>query len=138
MNVHFSSKSSEWGTPIELFKELDREFHFDLDVCATPQNAKCKKYFTEIEDGLTQNWEGVCWMNPPYGRQIHKWVKKAAESKTKVICLLPSRTDTAWWHDYCIKYGNIRFLRGRIKFDGAKHGAPFPSAIVIFGSHWGK
>ena len=137
-NIHFSSKTDLWETPNVFFKELDREFHFSLDVCATKENTKCERFYTPEDDGLNQEWEGVCWMNPPYGRQIGKWVKKAAESHCRVVCLLPARTDTAWWHDYCIKEGVIRFIRGRLKFGNAKNNAPFPSAIVIFGSGWGK
>lgn len=131
MDVHFSSQSDRWETPQALFDELDKEFHFETDVCASVDNAKCDRYYTEADDGLAQDWQGVCWMNPPYGRQIGKWVKKAYESAATVVCLLPSRTDTAWWHDYCMK-GTIRFLRGRLKFGNATNSAPFPSAIVIF------
>ena len=137
-NVHFSSKTDSWETPDSFFKKLDREFHFTLDVCATAENAKCKRFFSLEDNGLEQIWNGVCWMNPPYGRQIGKWLKKAYESKTKVVCLVPARTDTAWWHDYVLKFGVVRFIRGRLKFVGAKSNAPFPSAIVIFGSEWGK
>jgi phage N-6-adenine-methyltransferase len=132
--LHFSSQTDMWSTPQDKFDELDYEFDFDCDVCATADNAKCVKYFTKEEDGLQQEWTGTCWMNPPYGRAIKKWVQKAYESSlagATVVCLLPARTDTAWWHDYCIK-GEIRFLRGRLKFGGQKNSAPFPSAIVIF------
>lgn len=135
MAVHFSSKTSDWETPQDFFDRLNSEFHFELDVCATPENAKCKRYFTPEVDGLKQKWTGVCWMNPPYGREIGRWVKKAYESAqegTTVVCLLPARTDTSWWHDYCMKADEIRFIRGRLKFSGAKHPAPFPSAVVIF------
>lgn len=130
----FSSKTCEWETPIEFFKELDAKYHFTLDVCATKENAKCEKFFTREDDGLAQNWSGVCWMNPPYGREIGKWVKKAYESALRgvtVVCLLPARTDTAWWHDYCMK-GEITFIRGRLKFGGCSNPAPFPSAVVVF------
>lgn len=118
-----------------MFNELDREFHFDLDPCATDFNAKCSNYFTKKQDGLSRGWWGSVFMNPPYGREIIKWVKKAYEESKRplvdvVVCLVPARTDTAWWHDYCMK-GEIRFIRGRIKFSG-KGSAPFPSAIVIF------
>ena len=135
MKVHYSSKSIEWETPLELFKELDNEFHFTLDVCATNNNKKCKKYYDLSVDGLKQDWKGVCWMNPPYGRVIGEWMRKAylsAKNGATVVCLIPSRTDTAWWHDYAMR-GNIRFIRGRVKFSG-KNSAPFPSAIVIFES----
>lgn len=135
--VMFSSASDMWETPQKLFDELNQEFHFALDVCALPTNAKCDKYFTYFEDGLKQDWQGVCWMNPPYGREIGKWVRKAYESSidgATVVCLLPARTDTAWWHDWCMK-GEIRFIRGRLKFGNSKNSAPFPSAVVIFGGH---
>ncbi len=134
MSVHFSSKSDDWATPQDLFNILDAKYHFDLDVCASAENAKCPVYFTKEQDGLKQEWEGVCWMNPPYGREIGKWIKKAYESAIGgaiVVCLLPARTDTAWWHDYAMK-GSITFLRGRLKFGGHKNSAPFPSAIVVF------
>ena len=128
----FSSKTPEWETPQDFFDELDREFHFDVDVCATHENKKCARYFPQF--GLEQKWAGTCWMNPPYGREIGKWVKKAYEASqggATVVCLVPSRTDTKWFHDYCMK-GEIRFIRGRLKFGGSKNSAPFPSAVVIF------
>ena len=134
MAVHFSSETDEWPTPQDFFDKLNEEFHFTLDVCATPENAKCPRYYTKRENGLLQKWEGVCWMNPPYGREIGQWVKKAYESAiggATVVCLLPARTDTSWWHDYCMK-GEVRFIRGRLKFGGASENAPFPSAVVIF------
>ena len=130
----FSSKTCEWETPAYLFEKLNHKYHFNLDVCATNDNAKCLQYYTKEQDGLRQEWRGVCWMNPPYGREIGKWVEKAYKSSLKgatVVCLLPARTDTSWWHDYCMK-GQIEFIRGRVKFGNSKHGAPFQSAIVIF------
>jgi phage N-6-adenine-methyltransferase len=134
MNVHFSSKTDLWETPPDLFERINNVFHFDLDVCAVPSNAKCARYFTPADDGLAQEWAGICWMNPPYGREIGKWVRKASEAAQNgatVVALLPARTDTAWWHDYVM--GNeIVFLRGRLKFGGSKNSAPFPSAIVVF------
>lgn len=136
MNVHFMSKTAEWSTPKTLFEELDNEFQFTLDPCSTHENAKCQKHYTKDEDGLSQSWKGErVYMNPPYGRQIGKWVEKAYKESlggALVVCLVPARTYTAWWHDYCMK-GSIRFIRGRVKFDGGKYSAPFPSAIVIFG-----
>jgi phage N-6-adenine-methyltransferase len=113
---------------------MAQEFAFDVDVCALPENAKVGRYFTPQENGLAQEWRGVCWMNPPYGRGIGAWVRKAYESAqdgATVVCLLPARTDTAWFHDYCQR-GEIRFLRGRLKFGGSKNSAPFPSMVVIF------
>ena len=133
-NVHFRSQRHDWETPQFLFDGLNAEFGFELDVCATVENAKCKRYFSEEDDGLSQTWEGVCWMNPPYGREIGRWMRKAfgsARDGATVVCLVPARTDTAWWHKYAAR-GEIRYLRGRLKFNGAENSAPFPSAIVIF------
>ena len=134
MKVHYSSKTDLWETPQDFFDTLNAEFDFTLDVCATSENAKCDQFFTKEDDGLSQPWEGVCWMNPPYGREISKWMRKAYESAVGgalVVCLVPSRTDTAWWHDYAMK-GEIRLIRGRLKFGNAKTNAPFPSAIIIY------
>ena len=133
-NVHFSSKTDLWATPQEFFDKYDKIFNFETDVCANKENAKCSKFFTQEDDGLSQEWEGVCWMNPPYGRDIGKWMKKAYESSlggATVVCLVPSRTDTKWWHDYSMK-GEIEFIKGRLKFGGGKNSAPFPSAVVVF------
>jgi phage N-6-adenine-methyltransferase len=133
-NIHFSSKTDMWATPQAFFDKYNEIYKFDIDVCAIAENAKCQKYFTPEENGLSQEWTGNCWMNPPYGREIKKWVKKAYESSldgATVVCLLPARTDTAWWHDYCIN-GKIEFIRGRLKFGNAKTSAPFPSAVVTF------
>lgn len=132
--VHFSSKTTEWSTPQALFDKLDAQFHFTLDVCATAENAKCEAFFTLDEDGLKQEWTGVCWMNPPYGRGIGSWLRKAKESAAQgatVVCLVPASTSSAWWHDYAMK-GQVHFVRGRIKFGGALVNAPFSSAIVVF------
>ena len=133
-NVHFSSQTPEWGTPADLFAELNDIFHFDLDACATAENAKCERYFTMEDDALTQEWKGTVWMNPPYGRGIIKFMRKAYESSLSgatVVCLVPSRTDTKWWHGYA-RRGQIAYIRGRLKFGDATNAAPFPSAIVIF------
>lgn len=135
--VHFSSATGEWPTPQDFFDKVNAEFGFTLDVCATAANAKCRAYFTKEEDGLARDWApNICWMNPEYGRVIGKWVAKAlAESRrgATVVCLLPARTDTRWWHDYVIDGGaEVRFIRGRLKFGDAKSGAPFPSALAIF------
>jgi phage N-6-adenine-methyltransferase len=133
----FTSVSDEWETPGEFFDAINRAFHFDLDVCATRANAKCERYYTKEEDGLSRAWRGVCWMNPPYGREISLWVRKAYESSleegTVVVCLLPARTDTRWWHEYVIAHAKcVVFIRGRLRFSG-KGPAPFPSALVVFG-----
>ena len=134
-----SSNSVEYETPDELFKKLNDEHKFDLDVCATKENAKCKKYFTIKEDGLKQKWHGVCFMNPPYNRKIKYWIEKAYnemyEHKVKTVALIPARTDTQYWHDYIFLKTGIQFLKGRLKFknsNGVNNAAPFPSAIVIF------
>lgn len=133
----FSSATDNWETPIDFFNELNNEFNFTLDVCASPENAKCDKYFTKEIDGLKQTWGGeVCWCNPPYGREVGKWVKKAYQSciheKATVVILLPARTDTKWFHEYIYGKAEIKFLKGRLKFGGSKNSAPFPSFLAIF------
>lgn len=136
-DVMFSSKTDLWETPQELFDILNDEFGFDLDVCALPENAKCEKYYTPDMDGLNQPWSGVCWCNPPYGREIGSWIRRAwissAEGNT-VVMLLPARTDTRWFHDYIYRKNRVevRFIRGRLRFGGSKNSAPFPSMVVIF------
>lgn len=135
MKVHFSSETDMWATPTDFYERLNAVFRFETDVCATASNAKCKRFFTPEMDGLAQEWSGTCWMNPPYGRVIGAWVQKAYESAKQngatVVCLLPARTDTGWWHDYCAK-GEVYFVKGRLKFGDAKNSAPFPSAVVVF------
>jgi len=136
MNVHFSSATDLWATPQDFFDKYDDKFNFTLDVCASPENAKCELFFTKEDDGLAQEWKGSCWMNPPYGRTIGLWMEKAYQSSlggARVVCLVPARTDTAWWHDYAMK-GEIEFIRGRLKFGGHANSAPFPSAVVVFGA----
>lgn len=134
-DLMFSSATAEWSTPQDFYDRLHAEFGFTLDPCATAENAKCPKFFTEADDGLAQDWSGdVVFMNPPYGRGIKHWIKKAYDEAGKgarVVCLIPARTDTAYWHDYVMK-GEIRFIRGRLKFGGHANAAPFPSAVVIF------
>lgn len=137
MNVHYSSKTNEWTTPNDLYNKLNDEFKFTLDPCATHKNHKCNKYFTIEDNGLIQNWSNeVVFMNPPYGREIKKWIKKAYEESLKgatVVCLIPARTDTTYWHDYIFnKASDIRFLKGRLKFGDSKNSAPFPSAIIVY------
>jgi len=138
-SVHFMSKTNEWETPKDLFDKLNEEFNFTLDPCATKENAKCKKFFTIAEDGLSQTWKGErVFMNPPYGREIGKWIRKAymeANGITRteiIVCLIPARTDTKYWHDYIFNKAEIRFLKGRLKFGEGVNSAPFPSAIVIY------
>lgn len=132
--VHFSSATDLWYTPQDFYEALHAEFAFEVDVCATPENAKCERFFTKEDDGLSQDWIGVCWMNPPYGREIGRWMQKAYESAlagATVVCLVPARTDTEWWHRFAMR-GEVRFIRGRLKFGGASNAAPFPSAVVVF------
>ena len=133
--VQFDSLSIEWATPQDFYDKLDQEFGFELDVCSTIENAKCSKFYTKAEDGLKQEWSGVCWCNPPYGREIKHWMKKAYESSLKgatVVCLIPARTDTQWWHDYVIHAKEIRYVKGRLKFGGATNSAPFASIVAVF------
>jgi phage N-6-adenine-methyltransferase len=136
MAVHYSSSTSEWETPQDLFDALNAEFGFELDPCASPENAKCERYFTAADDGLAQEWPGRVFMNPPYGATIGQWMRKALESVQSgsaelVVCLVPARTDTRWWHDYAT-HGEIRFIQGRLRFGGGLYSAPFPSALVVF------
>ena len=133
----FSSKTDLWSTPNDFFDKLNDEFHFTLDPCSTHENAKCYKHFTEEENGLLQDWGNeVVFCNPPYGRQIKYWVKKAYEESqkdnTKVVMLIPARTDTIYFHEYIYHKAEIRFIKGRLKFGDAKNSAPFPSMVVIF------
>lgn len=130
-----SSATCEWATPRALFDELNEEFGFDLDVCSTHENAKCKRHYTKEEDGLAQEWEGTVWCNPPYGRGIGAWMQKCATANSKgvTVALVPARTDTRWFQDWVFPYATeLRFLRGRLKFNDGKNGAPFPSVIVIY------
>ena len=131
----YSSKTDLWETPRNLFDILNDEFHFDIDVCALPENAKCDRFYTPEQDGLSQPWIGNCWCNPPYGREVGQWVKRAflaSASGSTVVMLLPARTDTKWFHEYIYNKAEVRFLKGRLKFGNSKNSAPFPSMIVIF------
>ena len=135
MDVMYSSKTDQWATPQDFFDELDREFHFTLDPCADETNHKCKKFFTKEQDGLSRSWERErVFCNPPYGREIGKWVKKCYEESTRafVVMLIPARTDTSYFHDYIYHKAEVRFIRGRLKFGDATSPAPFPSMVVIF------
>lgn len=149
--VMFSSASGEWSTPEGLFKALDEEFHFTLDAAASDENHLCERYYTKSDDALEQPWSGNVWVNPPYGREVGKWVMKAFKevggmlpkmevNANVVVMLLPSRTDTKWCqlilqhqhHGMPRVVSDVRFLPGRLKFGGAKSSAPFPSMIVVF------
>lgn len=137
-SVHFSSATDNWATPQSLFDELNAKYGpFTVDVCASAGNAKCEKFYDMAMDGLAQDWSGErFWMNPPYGRAIGHWMKKAHDSwrsgGASGVCLVPARTDTAWWHDHAAK-GTPVFLRGRVRFGDGRGSAPFPSALVLFG-----
>lgn len=134
--VHYSSNSDDWTTPADLFEALNDEFCFTLDPAATAANRKCEKFYTVEDNGLLQSWAGeVVFLNPPYGRDIRQWMQKALMESlfgAVVVCLVPARTDTRWWHDFAAK-GQVRFIKGRLKFGTAKYNAPFASAIVVFG-----
>ena len=136
----FSSATDNWSTPQDFFDKLNDEFHFTLDVCADENNHKCEHYYTKEIDGLSRPWVGTIWCNPPYGRKIGEWVRRAYISSqigsATVVMLLPARTDTRWFHDYIYNKSNteIRFIKGRLKFGGCKNSAPFPSMVVIFRS----
>ncbi len=137
--VMFSSKSNDWATPQDFYNQLDAEFEFTLDPCASQSSAKCASFYTADDDGLSKDWEGhTVFMNPPYGRKIGNWIQKAYEegekSNTRVVALIPARTDTKYWHNYCMKATEIRFVKGRLKFGhgNTKNSAPFPSAVVVF------
>ena len=133
----FTSNTNEWATPQAFFDELNKEFAFTLDPCATPENAKCARFFTKEIDGLAQSWRGeTVFCNPPYGRDLAKWVAKAhaeviAGGGTTVVMLIPARTDTAYFHDYIYQKHTVRFIRGRLHFNESKNAAPFPSMVVV-------
>lgn len=133
----FSSKTDLWTTPQEFYNKLNEEFGFTLDPASTHQNTKCKRHYTIDEDGLKQDWGGeVVFCNPPYGRSVGEWARKCYEESkkpdTRVVLLIFARTDTKWWHQYCMN-GEIRFVKGRLKFGDSKNAAPAPSAVIIFG-----
>ena len=136
--VMFSSKTGNWATPQDFFDKLDWRFGpFDLDPCADCVNTKCSNFFTEPENGLSKSWEGfTCFVNPPYGRGIDEWIKKgyneSRRENTKVVMLIPARTDTKYWHQYVMRADEVYFVKGRLKFGDSENSAPFPSAVVVF------
>lgn len=132
----YTSNSDEWATPQELYEDLDAEFCFTLDPCATDENHKCNQYYTQSDNGLLQNWGGErVFCNPPYS-DVGAWVEKAyresCKDNTLVVLLIYSRTDTRYFHDFIYQRAEVRFVKGRLKFGNAKNNAPFPSMIVIF------
>jgi site-specific DNA-methyltransferase (adenine-specific) len=135
--VYHQSKRLDWETPQEVFAEYDAEFHFTLDVCATAENAKCTRFFSPEQNGLVQDWgDDVCWMNPPYGTQIGVWMEKAYRSSlagATIVCLVPARTGTRWWHAWVLGKAEIRYRQGRTTFVGATDPAGFDSVAVIYG-----
>ena len=138
----FTSNRMDWETPDDLFERVNREFKFTLDAASSHENAKCAKHYTETENGLSQNWGGeTVWVNPPYGKELPVWIGKCAHEgrkpNTTVVMLIPARTDTKAFHEHIYGKAEIRFIKGRLKFKGAKAGAPFPSMLVIFrgGTH---
>lgn len=134
-NVHFSSDRMDWATPDDFFTRLNQIYSFDLDVAASEGNARCAQFFDQNSDGLAQSWAGHrVWCNPPYGREIGQWVQKATQEAKEarfIVMLVPSRTDTKWWHE-ALKSARVEFIKGRLKFKGAKASAPFPSALLFW------
>lgn len=130
----FTSETDLWATPQAFYDELNKEFNFTLDPCSNHENHKCEKYFTEEDDGLSKSWDNEnVFMNPPYGSEISKWVEKASMARGGVVvCLLPARTDTRYFHNFIYHKAEIRFIKGRLKFGDSKNSAPFPSMVVIF------
>lgn len=130
------AKTVEWSTPQDFFDKLNEEFSFTVDVASTHENAKCKKHYTEKENGLIQDWNNeVVWCNPPYGKEMPKWIEKAYNERNKAKCivmLIPSRTDTRAFHNWIYGIAEIRFIKGRLKFGGMNQSAPFPSMLVIY------
>jgi phage N-6-adenine-methyltransferase len=138
----FDSAKQEWTTPQTLFDRLNQEFHFTIDLAADATNTKCKQYFDAEKNGLLQSWKGVGWLNPPYGakeQRLEHWVKKAHSTQQQgnatVVMLIPARTNTRWWHQYCMAAAEVRFICGRPKFGSAEHGLPQPLALVVFRKH---
>lgn len=134
-NLHFSAQTCLHATPDYLFEEINKEFSFTLDACAIAENAKVQRFFSPDDDGLLQPWSGTVWVNPPYGNQIEKWVAKAYRESfngVTTVLLLPVRTDVKWFHNWILGKAEIRFIKGRLKFGGIKHNAPFPSMLVIY------
>ena len=130
-----SSNMVEWATPQVLFDELDQEFAFTLDPCSTHLNKKCEKHYTKEDDGLSKDWSGeTVFCNPPYGRELKKWVEKCdteSQKGTTCVMLIPARTDTEYFHDHIYGKHEVRFIRGRLYFNDGDGRAPFPSMVVV-------
>ncbi len=135
LDKQFESSKAEWGTPNELYGPLDAEFSFTLDAAADAENSKCAEFIDIDADGLLTPWSGTVWCNPPYGRGLGAWAKKAANEALRgvtSVLLIPARTNTAWFHEYCLGCGEVRFIKGRPKFNGADEGLPWPLCLVVF------
>lgn len=140
MQVHFSSKKMDWETPQKFFNELHEKYNFTIDVATNGSNAKTENFYTEEDNALIQKWHGRVFCNPPYGRELKHWVKKAYEESQKdhnelIVLLIPARTDTTYWHEYIFDKAEIHFLKGRLKFEvngKPTDSAPFPSALIIY------
>tara|TARA_R100000234_G_C4921520_1_gene144344 strand:+ start:206 stop:685 length:480 start_codon:yes stop_codon:yes gene_type:complete len=135
----FSSATNEWATPQDFFDKINKMYNFTLDPCCTKETAKCDVFYTKEDNGLSRSWEGhTVFMNPPYGREIKDWVakahKEAEKPNTTVVCLIPARTDTQYWHDHCMNAAEIILIKGRLSFGDGSGSAPFPSALVVFGN----
>lgn len=136
-NGRYNGNGRHWQTPPEVFEPLHAEFAFTLDPCATPQSAKCSRFFTEAEDGLVQDWGSErVFMNPPYGREIYAWTRKAREAAARgalVVGLLPASTDLAWWHEDVVGFAEVRYLRGRVRFitDGPYRASGFFASVIV-------
>lgn len=134
-DTRFMSKTVEWPTPQELYLPLHDEFRFEMDVAATAENTKCPAFWTKEQDGLVQPWARRNWMNPPYGRDVPRWLARALDESKRgatTVCLIPARTNTGWFHALCLEAAEVRFVRGRPKFGDADHGLPLPLAVVIY------
>lgn len=136
LRVMTKSTDMTWATPQDWFDYLNLEFKFTLDPCCVEETAKCKKFYTPDDDGLSKSWaDERVFMNPPYGRELPKWMHKAyteaRDNGALVVCFVPARVDTQWWHQSAVK-GEVRFPVGRVKFGDATASAPFPVAVVIF------
>ena len=135
--VMFSSKTDNWATPQDFYNELNKRFNFELDPCADVENHKCPIYYIKEQDGLQQDWSKYrTYVNPPYGREIGKWVEKAYKTNKEhgnlIVMLLPARTDTQWFHNFVYGKAELEFIKGRLKFGNSKNSAPFPSMLVIY------
>jgi phage N-6-adenine-methyltransferase len=136
----FDSIRQDWDTPQSLFDKLNQEFNFEWDLAASDKNTKCPKFFTQKDDGLKQKWDGVCWLNPPYGDKTSKmvnWIEKAyndcqINTNLTVVMLIPARTNTRWFAKFCMKAAEVRFVCGRPKFGDSKHGLPQPLILLVF------